>query len=263
MRSSLVRRLAGSPSVRFFVLGAALFGLWELRARPAAIHVSPALEQALATEREHALGRALTPAERAAATEEWVEEEVLFREALARRLERSDPIVRRRLVQAMRFVLEEEGPEPTRAELEQFAATHRARFTIPASVSFDQVFLADGEPEAARRALEGGAAPASIGRPFPYGSRFEAQREEELSAALGPAFAARVFALEPNVWTAVDSAFGAHLVRVTGRAAAALPPLEQIAGPVRAAMRDERRDDAAAQQLASLRAGYPVELPAQ
>ena len=61
----------------------------------------------------------------------------------------------------------------------------------------------------------------------------------------------------------MDSAFGAHLVRVTGRAAAALPPLEQIAGSVRAAMRDERRDNAAAQQLASLRAGYPVELPAQ
>lgn len=229
-----------SSPIGFLALGVAVFGLWQLRVRQAPIEVSPALEQALVAERESGLGRPLTADERTAATDAWVEEEVLFREALARRLEQSDPIVRRRLVQAMRFVLEEEGAEPTRVELEAFVAANADRFTVPATVSFEHVFSAGA---------------------FPMGPRFELQRQEELNATFGEGFATRVFGLAVGEWADVDSAFGRHRVRVSARTAARLPPLEQIAGSVRAELRDERRDRAAAQQVAALRSAYDVQLP--
>lgn len=256
---ALRMRFPASPSLRFLALGVALFGLWELRARPAPIEVSPALALALAAERAAEVGHPLTAEERAAVVEQWVDEEVLFREALARGLHRSDPIVRRRLVQAMRFVLDDEGAEPSAEELERFAAAHPERFSVPARVSFEHVFLGAGPAAPAQRALDQGAPFDTLGLPFATGPRFDAQPEEAVTGAFGAAFAARVFALAPGAWAELQSPYGRHLVRVTHRTPEQLPPLPKIAGPVRAALRDERRGAASAQQLAALRKGYSVE----
>jgi len=257
----VIRRVWSAPSVRFFAIGVAIFAVYAARPKSTLIQVSPSLAQALVTEREREVGHPLTEVEQKSVLEHWVEEEVLFREALSRKLDRSDPIVRRRLIQAMRFVLEEEEGEPSAAELKTFAAAHAEKFTAPATVSFEQVFVGSGDVAAVRAALSRGVAFDSLGQAFPTGPRFEAQTRELLAGAFGSEFGARVFSAAEGEWTEVSSAYGRHLVRVTARSDAVLPPIEHIAGPVRAAMRDARRAESVVRQVAALRANYAVETP--
>jgi parvulin-like peptidyl-prolyl isomerase len=70
----------------------------------------------LRAEAAAALGRAPSPDELEALVEEEVAEELLYREALARGLDREDEVVRRRLAADAAFLRGEPGAERTRAE---------------------------------------------------------------------------------------------------------------------------------------------------
>ncbi|MEM1415378.1 MAG: hypothetical protein AAGH15_10770, partial [Myxococcota bacterium] len=73
----------------------------------------------------------------------WLDEEVLLREALALGLDRGDPIVRRRLVQKMEFLLRSELAlaEPDDAALQALLEARPERFRQPARVAFRHVFF--------------------------------------------------------------------------------------------------------------------------
>jgi hypothetical protein len=65
----------------------------------------------------------------------------LLREALALGMDRTDLVVRRRLIQKMKLLAQAAAAEPTRAELEAFLAHNRERFTQPARVRISHVYL--------------------------------------------------------------------------------------------------------------------------
>lgn len=90
----------------FALLGAALFAadrLWWGAEPPPAVVIPAARVAALRDDLARALGRAPTPAEFERAIVPEVDDELLYREALARGYERDDPVVFRRLVQNLRF----------------------------------------------------------------------------------------------------------------------------------------------------------------
>ena len=73
-----------------------------------------------------------------------VNEELLAREALEMGLEKDDTIVRRRLAQKLKFLVEDTAhfAEPTEAELrELLRVPYRSLPGGPATVSFTQVFF--------------------------------------------------------------------------------------------------------------------------
>ena len=69
--------------------------------------------------------------------------DALIREAFAMGMHRMDIVVRRRLVQRMRLAIESggRGAEPSDAELAAHLAENRARYTEPARAAFSQVFF--------------------------------------------------------------------------------------------------------------------------
>ena len=69
--------------------------------------------------------------------------EALFEEALLLGMDRSDLVVRRRLIQRMRLAIEARGQakEPMEAELASYLARHQDRFSSPPRVSFSHVFI--------------------------------------------------------------------------------------------------------------------------
>ena len=95
------RRLISEPLLHFVVLGAGLFGLYQL--------VEPAQRQTIEVDAEtvetihdrlaRRLGEEPSAAALDAELDAWIEAEMLYREALALGLDRDDPIVRRRMVQ--------------------------------------------------------------------------------------------------------------------------------------------------------------------
>src|SRR5690606_921986 len=80
-------------------------------------------------------------AELEAFVEDYIDEEVAYREAIAMGLDADDTIVRRRMRQKLMFLAEdaEASEEPSEAELAAWLADHAAQYRIPARVSFRQV----------------------------------------------------------------------------------------------------------------------------
>ena len=108
-----LRRWLKEPLLHFAVLGAALVGLHRWVAPPSLgrqIVLSAPLIHGLRQDHLRRNGALPTASEEAALVQRYIDNEVLYREALALGLDRGDIIVRRRLVQKMEFLTE--GLEP-------------------------------------------------------------------------------------------------------------------------------------------------------
>src|SRR5688572_8267161 len=105
----MLRKLAAEPLVHFVLLGAALFALnaWLTPIEGKQIVVGEARIRAIAENHRRTWQRAPTREELDALVDEFVREEVFYREALARGMDREDNTIRRRLRQKMEFLIEE------------------------------------------------------------------------------------------------------------------------------------------------------------
>jgi hypothetical protein len=111
----------------FLLFGAVIFGaqrLWDVDAADTGhqIDITPGLQNRILDQWELQMGRAPTPAEASGLLEQWIKEEIYYREAKRLRLDNNDTIIRRRLVQKLTFLNEDlANIQPaTTAELELF-----------------------------------------------------------------------------------------------------------------------------------------------
>jgi hypothetical protein len=118
------------PLVHFVLGGGLIFLAYWLCAlpEPDAIVVSPQMARSLVQQRSRLLGRPLTAVERAGVVGEYVDEELLVREACKQGIDRADPPIRERLADKMRFLLGGEPLPPSRVQLEAYLKANRARF---------------------------------------------------------------------------------------------------------------------------------------
>jgi peptidyl-prolyl cis-trans isomerase C len=260
------RRLVREPLVHFLVLGVALLAV-ERRALPAGgreIVVDAAAVRGLAADHERRTGLPPTPAEQAALVTRWLEDEALYREALALGLDRGDVIVRRRLVQKMELLTEdlEPVPAPDDATLAAWLAAHADRYAAPLRVSLEHVFVAGAHPEAARALgarLAAGADARALGDPFLHGRTFAARTTGELARVFGDGFARAAAALPAGTWSApIRSSYGLHLVRVTARDAGGPAALAAVRDAVARDWTAAEREQANRAARARVRARYRV-----
>lgn len=282
-----MNRFLKEPTVHFVLMGGALFLIFELVSPDGAaggarlidsqrdhrILVTESLLSGLSQDYLRRTGNPPTDEVLQGLIEQYVDDEVLVREARTLGLDRGDPVVRRRLLQRMAFVIEDGSwaEPPSDAELSDFVARHPERYWQPARITFEHIFVAEPGPngqgtprdrvEQLVERLAAGDDPAQLGDPFIAGRRFAGRTEAQVSATFGPDFAARVMGLPEGEWRGpIASSFGHHLVRVERRQAGGPPEL----GAVRsAATRDwwtERRRRAQREAITRLRAAYVVEV---
>jgi len=236
-----------APLLHFVAGGAALFWLVHGSHPPAAPVVVTAEDVSrLRLDYTRETGLEPTAADEAALVERAVEEELLFREAVARGLDqhdrsvrnwlveqmrtlsddptadddrlyagahrlgldRTDLVVRRILVQKMRLLAARSGvTRPGDADLDAFYTKHRDEYRSPDRVSFWQVFLASTE--------HGGSTVTDAGAKL---ARFRRQalRPEE-AARQGDAFAIPPHVIEQSP-AQVEKLFGAELATTVQRA---------------------------------------------
>lgn len=249
-------RWVREPMVHFLAAGAALFALFAWQGEPAdpasrTIDVSREDRARLALQYERTMQRPPTDAELAVLTEQFVREEVLYREALRLGLDRDDAVVRKRMANKMDFLAQSmaETAEPSDAELEEWRAEHLERFADDARLSFDQRFFASRvAAEAALRRLQAGEEVA--GEPISLPATVGGIERARAVDRFGEAFVAELDAIEPGSgWRGpVASGFGWHAVRVVSREPGTTPPLaeirEQVENDWRAATMAQRRDEA-------------------
>src|SRR5262245_48760831 len=208
--------------------------------------------------------------------ENRVQEEILYREALARGLEKDDTIVKRRMAQKMRFLAEDVAAarEPDTAELRSWFEKNKALFAQPSRVSFRHIYFSpDLRGERARdnaekaRAKLGGQSQdaklaASLADPFMFQEYYRDRAPDYLGKEFGPRFAQAVAKLAPGSWQGpIQSGFGWHLVFVDTAIPGRLPDFEEIESEVKTAWLGEQKQLAWDKAYKEMRAKYTVLLP--
>nr|WP_255607492.1 peptidylprolyl isomerase [Phyllobacterium sp. 2063] len=198
-----------------------------------------------------------------------VGEQLLAREAEAMGLGENDTIIRRRLAQKLKFVIEDtvQLADPTEDELRQFYASHMASFATPGTVSFKQIYLNPEqrkEPMADATALlaemrSKGNGDTVAGDRLLLGDDFQRVENSALSEMFGAEFANEVFALEPGSWKGpIKSGYGLHLVMVTVRTPTELRSFDTVREAVLTQWRNSRQEDLSSAYLINLRKKYGV-----
>jgi len=261
--AGIAAALAREPLVHTLVLAALLFAAYALQA-PAGedrIVVDRTAVDRLVAEQETLLLRPLSEAERRAATQTLIDQEVLLREAYRRGLDQ-DAVVRRHLVQKMRFILAEDQAEPSEAELRAFFESNRERYRTPPTVTLREVFYADPAtvPGDLLERLRAGAEPDDLGDgPDMLGPTPTRYSLRDLIGPMGPEVGRRIFELPAGAW---DGPFasdrGVHFVRILERHPPALPPFDELAESLRQDWFFAMQEKAVAAKLTELRAGYRI-----
>src|SRR5580658_6508509 len=139
--------LLREPLFQFFVLGAALFGLFHLvdsrkAEAPERIVISSARIANLADGFARTWQRPPGKEELQGLVDDYIHDEVFYREGRAAGLDRDDVIIRRRVRQKMEFFAEDaSAPEPSEAELAAYLQSNPERFKAEDRLTFRHVFL--------------------------------------------------------------------------------------------------------------------------
>lgn len=219
-----LNQLLREPLVHFFAIGSLVF-LFYGRAEPVAtplssqtIIITDAQIAQLSATYEALWGRPPSEGERAVIIEEFLREEIYYREAIALGLDRDDTVIRRRLQQKMEFLGEAAvtALTPDEDTLRAHHATHAERFTIPARVTFQQLTVEDAtSSEGVLHALAAGADPQAIGHTSLLPDAMQDAVQSVVDGAFGNGFFAQLEQLTAGEWQGpVFSTYGPHLVLV-------------------------------------------------
>ncbi len=278
-RSGGARRLLGrivrEPLVHFFLAGLVLYGLAVHHRAQTDIYrivVTPERVSKLAADYRQQFGAPPTPQGVQALIDRYVDEEILFRQGLAMRLDQDDEIVRRRVVQKMQFLQQDLATpqEPSEAALEAYYKDHLARYAHPGHVAFSHIYFSPerGGDEAARRRAAAVLAELNdaVSRAPDRGDAFADLYDY---AAFGPTearrlfgdseLARRVFQAPVGRWSGpYRSAYGWHLVRVQSAEAAQAPALSEVRDQVRTDVITDAQAEANRKSFAALKARFAV-----
>ena len=280
------KSIAREPLVHFVAIGAVLFAVdaWRApeptpepasapapaavtappRAAPRSIVIDADARKQIATNAERRLGRAPSGAEIAEESERWIDEEVLYREAVARGLDRDDPVIHQRIAGRMSYVLEQAivMPEPTDAELRAWFEQHRASWSVDEHIDFTHVFITGNDEAKAKEiaaALAAGAAPERLGDRFSGGHRYRGRKLTDLAQAFGNEFVAGLATQPVGQWVQRRSRHGIHLVRVDRVEAAKGADFATARLDVRKQWLEARKAEQLTAAMRKLRAGWTIE----
>jgi len=266
-------KLFREPLVHFIILGGLLFvghALWQRYVTKADYTITVSAEeiqrQALIFAGENR--RQPTDEDIQALVFAHVEEEALMREAGRLGLGEDDTIIRRRLAQKMRFLIEDvDAPAlPGEAELNKWFETNIDQFTRPETRSFSHIYLS---PEQHGERIEADAQILlqatenqdweTLGDPFMLKRAFRNLSGVEVSRLFGADFAKSIFAAEGKNWQGpIESAFGLHLIRIDDLTAKVIPTLTDVRSQVETAWQDQAQRAANTERLKTLIKKYKV-----
>jgi hypothetical protein len=273
----ILRKLIREPLFHFVLLGAVIF-LLAGRVRSGSVGsgdkivVTQSQIESIVVGFSRTWMRPPSQEELQGLVNDYVREEVLYREAKAMGMDQDDIIVRRRMRQKFEFLAEDQaartGP-PTDQELESYLRQHADKYSEEPNFSFDHIFFsremrgasADAEANAmlARLSRKGTIDIAKLGDAFLLPSRFEKTSAGETARLFGGKFAEDLTKAPLGTWAGpIESSYGIHLVRVNARIPEGAPPLARVREAVLRDLLNDRRKQELDTQYEKLRARYTV-----
>jgi len=207
--------------------------------------------------------------------EQFVQEEVLYREALNMGLEKEDSIIRRRLAQKMQFLIQDIADRklPEEAELKAFFNQNPEQYQSPARISFTHVYfnrdrrkntvLRDARDVLVGLQTRNPERAPEKGDPFMLNLDYVRVSKQETARLFGKPFAEDLFALRPGPWQApIQSGYGIHLVRLVEYIPARLSEFSEVAERVRQEYTAVQRRKANEKAIQALKDRYKIVIDA-
>ncbi|MGI9518318.1 MAG: peptidyl-prolyl cis-trans isomerase [Pirellulaceae bacterium] len=267
-----MRNLLKEPLFHFLLIGVGLFVLYAIVNREPAeesrqqITVSDGRITQLANIFAKTWQRPPTRQELQGLIDDFVLEEIYYRQAIALGINQNDTVVRRRLRQKLEFMSDEMTAllQPADAELKQYLTDHPESFRLPAIYTFEQSWFNPVKHEDAvayvRQQLDilrSGDGP--VGDPSLLPTTFEQVPRQNVDAQFGSGFAAKLDQIETGQWHGpVTSGLGLHLVRIDSRTKDHLPDLEEVRPVVEREWRNWKRIQVKQETQDRLLAEYEV-----
>jgi hypothetical protein len=271
-------RFLKEPLLHFLLLGVALFILFGWVGNDPDGPVDERTEIVVTMGRINSLGatfekvwqRPPSPEELTGLVNDFIREEIMYREALAMGLDQDDTIVRRRMRQKIEFLSDDVANliEPSEEELQAFLDTHPERFEEDDRYSFQQVYFdlhgrGESALDDARAALSslraGELGPEDLGDSLMIELQFEDLRETDIKRTFGGEFLQAIETVPKGSWQGpVASGYGLHLVLVDHRVDGFVPLLAEIRDTVFREWSVEKRKEFTEAFYARLRERYIV-----
>ena len=276
--NTLANRILHEPLTHFLILGATLFILYANVGNSRVDQVDHIVVDAtqvkvLADQFQRTWMRPPTQQELEGLTEDFIKEEVLYRDALALGLDQNDLIIRRRTRQKMEFlnadIVQQQTPQDT--ELQAYLDDHTERYAEPERASFEQLYFntdiertaAEARATAVLKQLQD--APDTDTRTLgdasllPPSQRLASTRD--IGRVFGETFATAVSSAPAGQWSGpYASTYGLHLLRIAQRTPARQATLEEVRSEVERDWHTQQRLEANERFYEALRTRYTVEI---
>jgi PPIC-type PPIASE domain len=255
----MLRRIVKEPLTHFLALALVIFVAYGLlnpseRKRPDRIVITGAKIEQLAAFFTSTWQRSPTVSELKGLVDDYLKEEIYYREALALGLDKDDTIIRRRLRNKMEFLnqAEAEAALPTPAELEAFLKANPKKFEIEPAIAFRHVFLSpdkrgakigvDAAALLTRLLSNADVALDTLGDGTLLPDELPLTGKAAIGQIFGPEFADALDLVMPGKWAGpIKSAFGVHIVLVSERQPSRNPAVGEVRDAVAREWANEKR----------------------
>ncbi len=262
-----LQKIIREPFVHFLLLGGLLYYMYVRYSKPEqeTLAVTKQKEEYLIKTEEQNLGRSLSSSERKQLIDQYVDDEILLREAYKQGLDQGDPYIRKRLTDKMKFSLYDQVNSPDDDILRNYYENHKDHYAAGVRISFEQIFYDKLQYDTIRDkdkildALNGSAEPENSGGEFPGEDKFENLSRMELIRLFGTSFATAIQKFPAGVWYGpVSSKQGVHYVRITDKQITEYLPLEVIKPAVLNDYIQEQQRSDLRHKIDSLKSGYKI-----
>ncbi len=197
--------------------------------------------------------------------DQFVKDEIYYREAQRLGLHANDSIVRRRMVQKLTFLTEDIAISTPIEEtaLRAYFEQHQDNYRVPASFSFSHRFFSPEKREDAEGEAKDALGTNDPGDPFMLQKQYRDRSEQQIGNHFGREFASALASLEAGdeYQGPIESAYGWHLVKLEKSSPAAVPDFADVAERVAADAQQAARQTANEAYYDELKASYNVSYP--
>jgi peptidyl-prolyl cis-trans isomerase C len=254
------------PLLYFLLVGALIYGLsqWVLtQDEEYQIVIGNQDLQRLNDQWSMQMRRPPSDQELAGLIEQFIKEEIYYREAMRLGLDANDTIVRRRMVQKLTFLTEDIATSATfsDADLQSFYNDNLDNYRLAERFSFKhRYFSVDRRADARSDAAEAISNPEIGGDPFMLQREYALRSEREVGDLFGRDFASALATLEPSeAWQGpLQSAYGWHAVLLINNAPATVQAFADVRERVLNDAQQAARDAANKRYYEDLRSQYSI-----
>lgn len=270
-------KIVREPLLQFLCIGLILFTVnWFIhgskeQSSSENINISAGQVEQLAEQYRLIAGRMPSDLELQRLINDFIDEEVAYREAIALGLDTNDIIVRRRMRQKLEFLAMDMQTikAPDDEELLSWLETHIEDYQRRERISFRYILAShdvrgnqtEADAFSFLKILEANPQTENLGDNSMLPATIPLSTEKEVAALFGDTFAKSAIATADQNWSEpIKSAYGYHLIYITERQPARIPSLYDIHETLSADWTRAKQQDVKEEYLKRLRKNYSVHI---